>query len=376
MYYNCINDVNRFSDSLGEIMKIKEKKAIKLIPLLIILVCGILYNNYNKKSVKKTYYDEQVLAAEKMEVLSNKIKDYKISMGIPIYDYDYFQTGLLGDEFNIYTTSIGYLPSKRTTTNPDMAALVVDMFKEIGLEENDRVAVGFSGSFPGLNIAVISAGEIMNLDLIIISSFGSSTYGANQEKLSFPKMLNILNSENLTIYNSQMVTLGGDYDVAYGKPDDIMEPIIEEYKNMNLNLMVEKDFEKNIQKKINLYYQKGNIDAYIAVGGNITFLGNNEGNFSNKQGILKRSKINPSSFREGDGLIKYFLSKNIPTIHLLNIKKIVSDYGLNFDPSVWQNIGESKIYYKIEYNKKISVILLIITLMYLVYENRERFKNG
>lgn len=354
-------------------MKIRQKRALKSLPVLLILLITLVITGFNRRVERNDYYQLQVDAAYKMKEMSEAIKNYKLDLGIPIYDYDYFKTGLLGDEYNEYTTSLGHLESKRTSANPDMAALVVEMFKEVGLKEKDRVAVGLSGSFPALNLAVLSAGEAMDLDLIIISSFGSSTFGANQKELTFPKILSKLNSDGYTKYNSSMVTLGGDDDVASEKSLEIMEPIISEYETLGLNVMIEPDFQKNINEKVNLYYKEGKVDCYVAVGGNLTFLGIGEFDIANRQGILSQSRIRGSSYGEKDGLIRYFLSKNVPTIHLLNVRKIVTDYGLPFDPPNLGEIGTSNIYYKVAYPKLLPIIALFVSVIYIIYLNKERF---
>ena len=54
------------------------------------------------------------------------------------------------------------------------AALLVRYFEEAGLEKGDTVAVGTSGSFPGLFIATLCAATEMELDTKVIASFGSS----------------------------------------------------------------------------------------------------------------------------------------------------------------------------------------------------------
>lgn len=354
-------------------MKIRQRRGLKSLPVLLLLLITLIITGFNKSVEKNDYYQLQIDAAHRMEEMTKAVKGYKKDLGIPIYDYDYFETGLLGDEYNEYTTSLGHLESKRTSANPDMAALVVKMFKEVGLNEKDRVAVGLSGSFPALNLAVLSAGEEMDLDLIIISSFGSSTFGANQRDLTFPKILSKLNSDGYTRYNSSMVTLGGDDDVASEKPVDLVESIISEYKNLGLNVMVEPDFQKNISEKVNLYYKEGKIHCYVAVGGNLTFLGIGEFDIANRQGILSQSRIRLNSYGEKDGLIRYFLSKNVPTIHLLNVRKIVTDYGLPFDPPSLEEIGNSNVYYKVTYPKLLPIVALFVSVIYIIYLNKERF---
>ena len=61
-----------------------------------------------------------------------------------------------------------------------MGALLVQMLTEAGVKSGDTIGAGFSGSFPTLNLAVLAAGEAMNVKVIYIASMGASTFGANQ----------------------------------------------------------------------------------------------------------------------------------------------------------------------------------------------------
>ena len=81
------------------------------------------------------------------------------------------------------TSLPGHLGSKQTSINPNFAAVVVGMLKDAGVQEGDCVAVGCTGSFPAMNVAVYSALETLRARPIVICSAGSSQYGANTPDL-------------------------------------------------------------------------------------------------------------------------------------------------------------------------------------------------
>ena len=355
-------------------MKVKNLRILKLLPLGLLLLLSLLLTYLTSSLEKNSYYEDQLLARNLMKDYMQAVKGYKAEKNIPIYDYDYFNTGLLGDDYNDFTTSLGNLEAKRTSANPDMAALVVKMFHQINLEPKNHVAVGLSGSFPGLNLAVIAAGEAMDLDYTIISSYGASTFGANQEGLSFPVILDRLHKDGYTKFNSDIVSLGGDDDTLSEKPADFIKKITDQYEELGLNIYVESDFNKNVEDKIR-FYEKKDVDAYIAVGGNITFLGIHEKDLAKKQGILNHSRLRTEKYSYDYGIIDYFLLKDIPTIHLLNIKKIVADYGLPFDPISLPQEGQSNVYFKKVYKKYPAFISLGISALYLLYIAKDRYRN-
>ena len=86
---------------------------------------------------------------------------------------------MIGQDITQITTDRGYIDSKLTSMNPNFAAVIVEMLKEADVKNNDVVAISFTGSLPGLNIAVMAAIQTLKLKPIIITSVGASNSGAN-----------------------------------------------------------------------------------------------------------------------------------------------------------------------------------------------------
>ncbi|MCK7480237.1 MAG: poly-gamma-glutamate system protein [Candidatus Moduliflexus flocculans] len=96
------------------------------------------------------------------------------------------RTGLIGLEYAETTTTLGDLEAKRTSASPDMAALAVLLLREAGLEPGDAIAVGASGSFPGLALAVLSAARALDLDVALVASLGALLLGRQRPGLLLP----------------------------------------------------------------------------------------------------------------------------------------------------------------------------------------------
>ncbi|OLR65208.1 poly-gamma-glutamate system protein [Peptoniphilus porci] len=341
-------------------------KIKKLVYIIIFLIISMLIINSTKTCEKNDYYDTQILAANNMKKYSKAVKGYKIKNGLEIYDYDFYKTGLLGSPYNEFTTTLGNLEAKRTVTNPDIAALVVKIFNDANLKSGDKVSIALTGSFTGLNLACIAASEAMNLDITIISSMGASTYGSNQPQLTFPDIIDNLFNDGYIKENSSLVTLGGYDDVAYDIPDTIKNKVIENYKDRKLNIYINDNFNENVLKKIEVLNSNGNPSAFITIGGNFSFGDNDGSEIVLKEGILKKPK-NLDPFSKNKGLINYYLNKNITTISFINIKKLMSDYGMPYDPWTWESTGKSSIYYKYSYNSFAIISVIILSTVYLIY---------
>ena len=64
--------------------------------------------------------------------------------------------------------------------------------------------------------------------------------------------------------------------------------------------------------------------------------------------------------------------KDIPIIHLLDIRNLALKNGLPLDPIPLPEIGKGNIYYQIKYSKTIiSVVLGIIIILLLIFKQKE-----
>ena len=349
-------------------MKQKEQTTIKILAVLL-AVLGVCawFTHKSAELVHTDYYDTQIQAVQLLEDCFSAVKGYKQELGIPLSPHDIHDTGILGDEFTGITTTIGALEAKRTTAWPDMAALCVRMLHEAGVKPGDRVGAGFSGSFPGLNLAVVAACETMGVELVCISSVGASTYGANNPELTFPEMLHRLAEDGILHTRSAAVTIGGDFDIGTEMDPELSEPVRERLRAAGLNLVEIKDFQSNLEARENIYSDQGDISCFIAVGGNLTSLGKGEEGVSLGQGVLTARRT--IRLDENSGLVQRYIAKGTPVINLLNIKKIMTEYGMPFDPVIWPATGQSAAYHIIRYHPlwliiglSSSVILLTICL--------------
>ena len=123
-------------------------------------------------------------------------------------------SGIIGLETSSMTTKPGFIKSKQSTTNPNFAALIIELFNDVGILDGDTIAVSFTGSFPGANIALLSACKIKNVYPVIVSSIGSSSYGANTLSMTWLDIEEYLNEKGIFDYQSLAVSLGGDNDKA------------------------------------------------------------------------------------------------------------------------------------------------------------------
>jgi poly-gamma-glutamate system protein len=301
------------------------------------------------------------------------IKDCREKKDLPIDEnIDVNRTGIVGVEFSELTTSIGSLKSKRTTTNPNFAGLVVFLLNKAGLKKGDTIAVGASGSFPAVIISVLAASKAMDLDPIMISSLGASQWGANNPDFHWLHMLECLWECGVFDFRPAAVSLGGDKDTGEDLEPGFRSSLIRAIKNTGFPFFFKSDLRENIKARLDLYDSRAGsreIKAFVNIGGNIANIGTDSEVLHVKPGISKIRKIPPEEKR---GVLFEMAVRNVPVIHMLYIQGLVQQYGLPWDPIPLPQPGEGDIYKLAAGNQKVFLYLaaVYLLLVFLVFVAR------
>ncbi|MBM7870676.1 poly-gamma-glutamate system protein [Clostridium pascui] len=349
------------------------KEDVILIGLAIFLMISMKSILASQVKVKDKWYYEKLDASKRLEDSFKAIKEEKMRRNIKINpSIDINLTGLIGGELTPITTTSGALEAKRTTTNPNFAAVMIEYMKKAGLKEGDKIAVNFSGSFPAANLSVICAAEALNLKPIIISSVGASTYGANIPEFTYQDMEYVLFKEGLISNKSIAFSMGGAKDVGKDMETKVASEIVKRIKGYGADFIQEEQIQDNVRKRYKIYKDHGeNIKAFINVGGNIVSTGENI-ETDIKPGLLINKNFNLNS---KSGLVQMFANENIPVIYILNIKEIAMKNGIPVDPVTIPKVGSGDIYYKKNYPVVVMIIVICISVIVLyIYGKRTREK--
>ena len=272
---------------------------------------------------------------------------------------------------------MGSEEAKRTSQLSDFAALTVRYLHEAGVRPGDRIGACFSASFPGIDLGVLCAAEVMGLEISYSVSVGSSNFGANLPGYVLPEMILTAHEAGLLSTLPEIVTMGGDGDagenmLAYLLED---EDDIREVAAMQTRLAAEglpltvyaEGYEADVLDRM---ARMGDIAAFVNVGGNILGMGDTDAALSFGQGLLPEAdpKITPKS-----GLVERYLGKGVPTIHFLNIKQLCAEAGIPYDPVTEPAVGTSGAYYSRRYSRyAIAGTLLLATLAIVTIEVLDR----
>ena len=327
-------------------------------------------------------YELKITSAEKMENALNVLKKY--GRKYPFLSRDPFDTRLvfLNTETSPLLTDIGKYEAKSTVLKPNFSALIIDQFSKSGLNKGDTVAVSMTGSMPGANIAVLMACEAMELEYILISSLGASSWGATDMNLSWPKMEKILYDNNLISKVSDKFTYGGGADYLkrgtryrkiYGgesKRVSIDSLMISLYPNKTmddlfilhglsndevLNDSTGTILKTSINQRISFYEKScsdGSLscfDAYVNVGGGVASFGyKGKNKLKDNFGYVKANDVLDvlPSFEKRNSVMAKFAASNIPLINITEIEKLIkgTDIGYFNSPIIAEldQIGNGK----------------------------------
>ena len=329
------------------------------------LSCLILVERMKTK-VEQPYYEEAIAAATLTQKAFSVVKFAAKKKGIQIDpEFDPTQSALIGKLMTPITSNTGHLDSKQTTINPNFAAIIVNMLKKAQLNKDDHVAVGVSGSFPALNIAVYAALKTLDIKPIIISSASASQWGANNVNFSWLDMEKLLVDKGIFNFQSIAASIGGIEDRGLGmskKGKEILKKLIE---NKELYFINVKDFTLNVDERMSVYQQGAGthkIKAYINVGGGTVSVGRYAGKTLYKAGLNKTLPFGGSQI---DSIMTRFSRKGLPVLHLIKVNNLAEKYGLPISPTEMVKVGSGQIYYLMEYNDVLAILALLAILLCL-----------
>ncbi|HPR18666.1 MAG TPA: poly-gamma-glutamate system protein [Candidatus Cloacimonadota bacterium] len=354
------------------------KSNLSLLTLFIVSIGLFIWVDSSRVFVSEKYYEEKLAAANLMQKAENTIKEYRAAQDIYIDEVnDPNQTALIGDKQSLIVTDRGNLTAKLTSLNPNFAAAVVELFKEAKLKKGDKIALNCTGSFPAVNIAVMSAAQALGLDLVICSSVGASMFGATDPDFTWLDMERLLNEKGIFEYKSICASLGGGRDLGRGLNVLGREKIVEAVERNNVTLVHEESLEKNISKKMELFAQAAGekpYELYINVGGGLSSLGNSINGQLLSPGYHRYINLKNIPLK---GTMFLFAEQGIPVIHLLDIGKFARNYDLPVAPDPIPEPGTGSMFKAEIYNVTnayISLAILVILIVIVILFDHKQLK--
>jgi poly-gamma-glutamate system protein len=353
-------------------------------------VVGLVAVEVFPSEEQQPYYAEKMLAARKAQDALDIIRDASERKGLQLRaKTDPAGTRLIGEVLSPITSGSGSLVSKQTSVNPNFAAVVVQWAKDLRLKSGDVVAVGVSGSFPAMNVAVYSALHELGIEPIIISSTAASQWGANDPNFTWLDMEAVLRKNEVYPYKSVAASLGGVGDDAIGltkrgrrmleraiernevpalaeiEPQDQRGEIVEDEEGQPVASLGLVD-EDRVRERMRVYYEMAGdrtIKAYVNVGGGTVSVGTKVG----KRKFLPGVNVRPPKGIEEmpPSVLGAFLETGVPGIHVTRIIDLAEEFGLEIAPRIMPEVGTGDVFQKRQPNRWLAGIVLALILLSL-----------
>jgi len=281
-------------------MKIKKKKVVYIMAgiSLVFLVCYYLGRPTDYNSI------------------SGVLRIKKIIEFLQVHKYQY-----IGKEYSGITTTLGSYHSKLISSSPEFIKIIYRLYQDAGIQKGDKIAINTTGSFPLINIAALVTAEIMGAVPIMISSFCSSSYGANQEDTTYQDIEFLLYQKGLIKYRSVAFSIGGENDkgdnLVFAHNPDQISKIIKRLKNQGFIFINSKTLNHGLNQRIAIW-KKHHIKLFVNIGGNQTTFGKKYINIGS--GLIE----NGTNDFNRDSLFYYFHSRKCKMINILNIKDMIA----------------------------------------------------
>ncbi len=245
------------------------------------------------------------------------------------------RAALIGVEVSPLMTTLGSLESKRLATDPRWAALIARQLHDRGVRDGVTVAASFSGSFPGLNLAVMAACRALGARLVAISSVTASTWGADEPGFTWPEIEVMVSRRGVLPAASIAISVGGTRDAGRDLTEEGLR-IAREIQHRTAEALGAAELrgatlEDSIALRIGAYRaamagQRPGV--YVNVGGNHASLGGARATLRHAEGWLEPRAHTAIATVSPVSVTEFWLGEGVPVMNLLDVKALAARWRL------------------------------------------------
>ena len=286
--------------------------------------------------------------------------------------------GVIGPQFSLITTDRGTQAAKSLAAHPNFAAAVTRMMLEAHVGRGDLIAIGMTGSLPGLNLAVLAACKALDAKPVVVTSLGSSMFGATDPDLTWLDMETVLMTKGILPYRSGGASLGGGGDVGRGLSPAGRQLLLDAINRNHVRLLASENLLEAVRRRVEFYdtvatSHEKKIKLYVNVGGGVASLGGAQNARLIPAGLTKKlSALNYPN----RGVLNVLAERGIPVLQLLEVEKLAREHGVTNDSGEAARPGEGPLFVKYRYNLWIvggaALILLAANLFVLRLDIRQQ----
>ena len=344
--------------------------AAALVVVAIVSTMGVLALERLPGSEQQPLYEEKMRAARLTLRAFEAIGLERLRLGIPIDPvYDPVGSGLIGPEASPIASNYGHLPAKQTAINPNFSAIAVELFHQAGLEKGDVVAIGVSGSFPAVNVAVYAAAEVLELEPVVIASAAASEFGASHPDLTWLDMERILAERDLIHFRAVGSSLGGIDDRGAGHTKRGRELLREAIRRNGRPFIDPPSLDAAVDERMRVIDAATGgkrVRAYVNVGGGAASMGESENREQFAPGVNERLPVGLTS----RSVAREYLRAGVPVINFTHIEQLARRFGLPTEPLQMRQPGEGFVFVAPTYSRLGALIMMAVIVALLFATTR------
>lgn len=323
---------------------------IYLVGIAVLAIIALAVAERMRHPVRAPYYGDKLRAARLTSLGQKALREERWGPDTVIdVVNDPNHTGLIGEEFTLITTDRGDLRAKLTSLNPNFAGVIVQYLRRIRFGEGDIAAVGLTGSFPSLNLAVLAAIESLGGKAVPVTSVGASMWGANDPEFTWLDMERALVEKGVLQNGSVAASLGGGEDRGRGLSPEGRRLLRQAAERNGVPFIEMRTLEASIDRRMEILdEERGSrpYDVYVNVGGGLASLG------AAANGKLVRPGLNVGLGLHNfprKGVMVLMAERGVPVIHMLDIVRLAEENGLPIAPVPLPAVGEGEIFTREQY---------------------------
>jgi poly-gamma-glutamate system protein len=336
--------------------------TLVLVLLTIVSLVFVFLLERSKAPRKAPLHQEKLRASTLTQEGLRALKERRLELGIPIdLVNDPGGTGLIGHQFSLITVERGELTSNLTAVNPNFGALMVQILDELGLAEGDVLGVGWTGSHPALNVALMAACQVLSVKPVIVTSVGSAMWGANDPGYTWLDMEAVLRERGLFDFTSKAASIGGDEDIGRGLSPEGIALIEEAMVRNGIPEIEELTLTESVRRRMSLF-QENEVTAYINIGRGAASLGPPEIAGLFKQGVTERFRRMETQWT---GVILEMAMEGHPVANVSEVEETALRFSMPLAPREVPKPGEGRLFVEYRYSTVLAILFAVLLSIFL-----------
>jgi poly-gamma-glutamate system protein len=330
--------------------------ALAAVGLLLLAVA-----EHSKSPAMQRYFSDKIAAATRTRAALDAIRDARLGAGGPIdVVNDPNETGLIGSEFSLITTSRGSHEQKLRALDPNIAGVFIDLLEQAHVREGDLVAVALTGAFPLLNAAMIISIETLGAIPVVITSVGSSMWGANDPDLTWLDMETVLEDAGIIDHRTVAATRGGGDDRGRGLSPEGRALVDSAAVRNGVPLLDEPTLDQSIARRMEVYDEAADgreYKAYVNIGGGLGSVGSSQVYRLLRPGLSRN--LGTKNFPRRGTLVR-MAQRGMPVINVPSADSFIERYDLAEEPIPLPEVGTGGVFFRDRYDVPLAGVLAVL----------------